>query len=405
MSVSEVAEVFGAEWPRLVATLRADLGDLDLAEDAASHAFSMATERWVPLELPARPGAWLLTVARRWAIDQVRRDSRFKAREATIRQQLQIPQRQRGVVSDDLLAMVFGCCHRALDPEAQIALTLRYVVGLSTADIARSFLVPEATMAKRLVRAKKKIAASGVPFRVPEVGPVQDGLDEVLRVVYLIYTQGHASPTGDLIRGDLCDEARWLSSYLCDLLPREPEVWGLAALLASTDARRPGRLDREGHVLPLRDQDRSRWDLDAARDGRQLLGRALRERRLGTYQIQAAISAAHTNAESFEETDWATIRRLYGLLARLEPTPVVRLNEAVAIAQSDGPRQGLAHLEPLGEALAEYHDFHLARADMWVDAAEPALAAQAFARAEELCTSPSERRAISAEARRRLERT
>lgn len=405
MSGLEVAEVFGAQWPRLVATLRADLGDLDLAEDAASHAFAVAAERWARVdssELPERPGAWLLTVARRWAIDQARRDVRFKAREDALRQQVLLPQRQRGAVPDDLLAMVFGCCHRALDPEAQIALTLRYVVGLSTADIARSFLVPEATMAKRLVRAKKKIAASGIPFRTPEAGQLGDGLDEVLRVVYLIYTQGHASPTGDLIRGDLCEEARWLAGYLGELLPREPEVWGLAALLAFTDARRPGRLDQEGNVRALRDQDRRRWDLDAARQGRALLATALHERRLGTYQIQAAISAAHTSAPTFEETDWATIRRLYALLVRLEPTAIVRLNEAVAIAQADGPAPGLAQLEPLATALEGYHYFHLARADMLVDAGEAELAAQEYARAEELCTSPAEQWAIRRMARSRL---
>ncbi|PFG20225.1 RNA polymerase sigma factor [Serinibacter salmoneus] len=398
----EVAEVFGAEWPRLVATLRADLGDLDLAEDAAAHAFAVAADRWARDGNPDTPGAWLLTVARRWAIDQARRHVRFQAREDTLRRQLQMPQRQRGAVADDLLAMVFGCCHRALDPEAQVALTLRYVVGLSTADIARSFLVSEPTMAKRLVRAKKKIVASGIPFRSPDPGSARESLDEVLRVVYLIYTQGHASPTGELIRGDLCDEARWLAGYLTTLLPGEPEVWGLAALLAFTDARRPGRLDAHGTVRPLRDQDRSQWNDDAAREGRRMLATALRARRLGSYQIQAAISAAHTTAPTFEQTDWPTIRRLYGLLVRLEPTPIVRLNEAVAVAQAEGAEQGLMRLEQLSGALGEYHYYHLARADMLIDAGERTLAEAAFTRAEDLCPSATERQVIRRVARRRL---
>ena len=390
----EVAEVFGAQWPRLVATLRADLGDFDLAEDAAQHAFAVASERWHADGLPGAPGAWLLTVARRWAIDQARRDVRWARREDDVRAALELPQRDRGPISDDLLAMIFGCCHRALDEPARVALTLRYVVGLPTASLARSFLVTEATMAKRLVRAKKKIAASRVPFEVPDRDLLADSLDDVLKVVYVIYTQGHAAPTGELVRGDLCDEARWLAGTLCDLLPEEPEAWGLASLLAYTDARRPARLDADGEVVLLRDQDRSRWDAEAIAAGRRLLARALALRRVGPYQLQAAIAGAHASAPTFDDTDWRTIRRLYAVLARLEPSPIVSLNEAVAAALSEGPESGLALLSPIAEELDGYHYFHLARADMLATTGERDAARAAFDRALELCGSEAERRAI-----------
>lgn len=402
MPHAEVAEAFGAQWPRLLSTLRADLGDLDLAEDAAQHAFAVAAERWPVDGTPRVPGAWLLTVARRWAIDQARRDVRWAAREQDVRAALELPQRARGAVADDLLAMIFGCCHRALDEAAQVALTLRYVVGLPTASIARAFLVPEATMAKRLVRAKKKVAAAGIPFRVPDRADLAEPVAGVLRTVYVIYTQGHAGAGEQLIRGDLCEEARWLAGCICELLPDEPEVWGLAALLAFTDARRPARLDDDGEIVLLRDQDRTRWDAASIADGTELLGRALRARRGGPYQLQAAIAAAHARAATFDDTDWVTIRRLYRVLAVLEPSPVVRLNEAVAVSLADGPEAGLAMLGPLEADLAQFHYFHLARADMLVHAGDLAAARVAFDRALALCDSETERRAIAREAASRL---
>ncbi|MAP63818.1 MAG: RNA polymerase subunit sigma-24 [Microbacterium sp.] len=395
MPPSEVAEVFGAQWPRLVATLRADLGDLDLAEDAAQHAFAAAAERWPRDGAPDVPGAWLLTVARRWAIDQARRDVRWAQREEAVRASLRVPQRDRGAIADDLLAMIFGCCHRALDEPARVALTLRYVVGLPTASIARSFLVPEQTMAKRLVRAKKKIAVSRVPFEVPDRARLADSLYEVLKIVYVIYTQGHASPTGELVRGDLCEEARWLAGALCEMLPEEPETWGLAALLAYTDARRPSRLDDAGEIVLLRDQDRAGWNAEDIADGRRLLGRGLRLRRVGPYQVQAAIAGAHASAPTFDETDWRTIRRLYAVLGRLEPSPIVVLNEAVAASLADGPEVGLALLQPIAADLDEYHYFHLARAEMCAAAGAHDDAREAFDRALELCRSDAERRAIT----------
>ncbi|MDZ8171567.1 RNA polymerase sigma factor [Microbacterium xanthum] len=395
MSESGVAEIFGAQWPRLVATLRADLGDLDLAEDAAQHAFAAATERWHRDGAPDVPGAWLLTVARRWAIDQARRDARWAQREDAVRAALELPQRERGSISDDLLAMVFGCCHRALDEPARVALTLRYVVGIPTASIARSFLVPEQTMAKRLVRAKQKIAASRVPFEVPDRAHLAGSLYEVLKVVYVIYTQGHAAPSGELVRGDLCDEARWLAATLCEMLPDEPETWGLAALLAYTDARRPARLDDAGDVVLLRDQDRSTWDAASIAEGRRLLGRALRLRRVGSYQLQAAIAGAHASSPRFEDTDWSTIRRLYAVLGRIEPSAVVTLNEAVAASLEEGPEAGLALLAPLATDLDGYHYFHLARADMLAATGDRVAARFAFDRALALCENDTERRAIA----------
>ncbi|WES65046.1 sigma factor-like helix-turn-helix DNA-binding protein [Microbacter sp. GSS18] len=402
MPDAEVAEVFAAQWPRVVATLRADLGDLDLAEDAAQHAFAAASERWPDEGPPDVPGAWLITVARRWAIDQARRDIRWAQREDDVRTALELPQRERGAIADDLLAMIFGCCHRALDESARVALTLRYAVGLPTAAIARSFLVPEATMAKRLVRAKKKIAATNIPFQVPDRPHLAGSLHEVLRIVYVIFTQGHAAPTGELIRGDLCDEARWLAGCLCELLPDEPETWGLAALLAFTDARRPARLDADGEVVLLSEQDRSLWDADAIADGRRLLRRALSHRRIGPYQLQAAIAGAHDDAPTFDETDWATIRRLYAVLAKLEPSPVIRLNEAVAASLAEGGEAGLALLEPLAEPLDGYHYFHLARGDMLAQTGDRDAARRAFDRALDSCDSDAERRAIRRVAAERL---
>ncbi|WP_396667491.1 RNA polymerase sigma factor [Microbacterium sp. R86528] len=395
MPHAEIAEVFGAQWPRLVATLRADLGDLDLAEDAAQQAFERASERWQADGVPDAPGAWLLTVARRWAIDQIRRDVRWAGREDDVRAIISRPQRDRGAIDDDLLAMIFGCCHRALDESARVALTLRYVVGLPTASIARAFLIPEPTMAKRLVRAKKKIAATRVPFEVPDRERLSDSLHEVLKVVYVIFSQGHAAPAEQLIRGDLCDEARWLASCICDLLPDEPETWGLAALLAFTDARRPARLDDAGEVVLLRDQNRELWDGSAIENGRRLLGRALQQRRVGTYQLQAAIAAAHSTAPTFGDTDWSTIQRLYAVLARVEPSPVVELNGAVAASFADGPHAGLQLLEPIADDLATYHYFHLARADMLANAGRLEEARSAFDRALDLCDSDAERRAIT----------
>lgn len=390
----EVAEVFGAQWPRLVARLRANLGDLDLADDAAQHAFVVAVERWAVDGAPDNPGGWLYTVARRWAIDQIRHRARSAQKADIVHQFQSRPQVERGVLNDDYLAMIFGCCHRSLDEAARIALTLRYVVGLATADIARAFLVPEATMAKRLTRAKRKIAAANIPFAVPDGDRLTELLGEVLRVIYLIYTQGHAAPSGPLVRGDLCEEARWLAGYVCNLLPQQPEPRGLAALLAFTDARRPARLDAKGNVVLLADQDRALWDRKLIAEGDRYLREALACRRIGTYQLQAAIAGCHSLARTAADTDWDTIRRLYAALARIEPSPIVRLNEAIATSEAEGPSAGLSLLAPLGEELAEYHYFHAAHAELLAKTGEVTAARTAYERALSLCTSEPERGAI-----------
>ncbi|MFV0407647.1 MAG: RNA polymerase sigma factor [Propioniciclava sp.] len=398
--MSGLAEAFGAQWSRVVAILRADLGSLDRAEEAAAQAFAAAAARWPTDGIPEAPLGWLVTVARRWAIDQARRDRRFEDRVEALRRQLELPQRQRGLLTDDLLAMIFGCCHRALDEPARIALTLRYVVGLSTVDIARSFLVPEATMAKRLVRAKKKIAATQLPFVVPEPEHLAESLDAVLRVIYLIFTQGHAAPIGELVRGDLCDEARWLVGQLGEALGEEPEVWGLASLLAYTDSRREARVDADGEIVLLADQDRGLWDRQAIAEGRRLLGIALAKRRIGSYQLQAAIAGAHAAAPIYSDTDWNTIRRLYAMLARLDPSPVVRLNEAVAVSLAEGAPAGLAWLEPLDDALEGYHYFHAVRADLLARCGRADEAQQAVAQALATCSNEAERRSIRRRAAR-----
>lgn len=395
MTGPDLAEVFGAQWPRVLATLRADLGDLDAAEDAVQHAFAVATDRWGE-HPPDNPGAWLTTVARRWAIDQFRRQRRFDDR---LRDLVPSPDRPPEPIRDELLAMIFGCCHPALDEAARIVLTLRYVVGVRTEDIARAFLVPEPTMAKRLVRAKKKIAAANIPFRVPDPSHLTERLEAVLRIVYLLFTQGHTSPSGPLIRGSLCDEARWLAGQVCVLLPREPEAWGLASLLATTDARRGTRVDDAGEVVLLAQQNRERWDGAALKEGRTLLARALALRRVGTYQLQAAIALVHGRAPRHADTDWPTIVRLYRALVRLDPSPVVRLNEAVAASFATDAEQGLARVESLAGELAGYHYFHVAHADMLARCGRDNAARAAYRDALACCPNPAERRSIVRSAR------
>ncbi len=370
---SPVSEVFAHEWPVLVATLRRDFGDLGLAEDMAQEAFLEAAARWTPDSVPDRPGAWLLTTARRRAIDQIRRTNRFAERLPTLAQLAAIPPREESELIDDQLALIFGCCHESLNTEAQIALTLRQVCGLSTPQIAESFLVATPTMAKRLVRAKNKIRQAKVPFVVPEPDQLADRVSTVLGVIYLIFTAGHTNSDGPaLVRGDLCDEARWLASILDRLMAERTvaaeraEVLGLAALMAYTDARRATRVDDEGRLVLLEDQDRDRWDHGLIDEGSELLGRAARLRNHGPYQLQAMIAGLHATAETWAATDWPSIVQLYGRLAAIAPSPVVELNRAVAVAMADGPAAGLAALEHLSETheLDDYRYFHAARADL-----------------------------------------
>jgi RNA polymerase sigma-70 factor (ECF subfamily) len=374
-----VAQVFAEEWPVLVATLTRDLGDLALAEESAQDAFVEASTRWGPDSTPDRPGAWLLTTARRKAIDQIRRDKRFTDRLPALLELASTPPRAPTELIDDQLALIFGCCHASLSSEAQVALTLREICGLSTAQIAESFLVPTATMAKRLVRAKKKIRTAGVPFVVPDPDQLPERLAAVLQVIYLIFTAGHTNSEGpDLVRGDLCDEARWLAEVVNRLLdessgqPDEAqtaltaEVEGLRALMSFTDARRPGRTDAEGRLVLLEHQDRSRWDQAMVDEGQSMLARALAKRSIGPYQLQAAIAGLHSSAASWEATDWRSIVWVYNRLIRLTPTAVVALNRAIAISMYQGPAAGLAAVDELVEGghLVDYRYLHAARADL-----------------------------------------
>ncbi|MEZ5379336.1 MAG: sigma-70 family RNA polymerase sigma factor [Acidimicrobiales bacterium] len=409
---SPVAQVFAEEWPRLVATLMRDLGDLELAEDAAQDAFVEAAKRWGPATTPDRPGAWLLTTARRKAIDQLRRrqsmDERLAVLGAMLDQGDDQAEPPASVIEDSQLAMIFGCCHPSLATEAQVALTLRHVGGLSTAQIAAAFVVGEETMAKRLVRAKHKVRDANVPFVIPDPERLNDRLAAVLHVIYLIFTEGHAptdgqrEPSGvDLVRGSLCDEARWLSRMVADLLPDEPEANGLAALLCFTDARRHARIDADGEMVLLDEQDRSRWDAAANAEGHHRLARALEQQRIGPFQLQAAIAAIHALAPTAAETDWAHIANLYRRLMEVAPSAVVALNAAVAESMVHGPEHGLTLLDTLEASgrLERYRFLPAARADLlrqlgrWDDAAEQ------YRLALDLTTSPAEQRFLT----RRLE--
>lgn len=371
---SRVAQVFAEEWPKLVATLTKDLGDLGLAEEAAQDAFTEAATRWGPETTPDKPGAWLLTTARRKAIDQIRRDKRFTERLPALLELSEMPNREPTDLIDDQLALIFGCCHSSLNSEAQIALTLRQVCGLSTNQIANAFLVSTATMAKRLVRAKDKIRAANVPFVVPDANQLPDRLAAVLGVIYLIFTAGHTNSEGPgLIRGDLCDEARWLvdvvGRLLRDRMRDNPgavaEVLGLQALMLFTDARRATRIGEDGQLVLLEDQDRSKWDREMVVEGQTIMGEALGFQQLGPYQLQAAIAGIHSGAASWEATDWRSIVWLYSRLASLTPSPVIELNRAVAISMADGPESALAVVEELiaDGRLDDYRYLHVARAD------------------------------------------
>ncbi len=410
MQQSVVAQVFAGEWPRIVATLVRELGDIDLAEDAAQQAFAEAAAAWGPGSTPTRPGAWLLTTARRRAIDVIRRKTNLRDK---LERPVAVPGAWPGAfppdeepepnqLLDDQLALIFGCCHPALNREAQIALTLRTVCGLSTRQIAAAFLVPEATMSKRLVRAKDKVRTAGIPFTVPPRDRLTERLDAVLAVVYLIYTAGHAANDGPaLIRGGLCDEARWLADLVADLLPDQAEALGLSALVNLSDSRRMTRVDGAGHVVLLADQDRSRWDTDLIEAGRRRLQAADELDDPGPYQLQAAIALVHAMATTAAETRWGTIVVLYDRLMTFEPTPVVGLNRAAAVSQACGPAAGLEALDSLAlddKASAEldnYRYFHSARADMLLRLDRGPEAAACYRRALELTGNDSERRFLT----------
>ena len=343
--------------------------DLEVAEDAVQDACAAALAQWPADGLPASPRAWLIGTARHKALDRMRREHRRAGKEADAMRAAAPPPPAAGWTAgtDDELALIFTCCHPALDPAARVGLTLRSVCGLSTAEIAAAFLVPEPTMAQRLVRAKRKIRQAGIAFRVPGRDDLPARLGAVLRVVYLVFTEGHlAASGGALIRGDLCDQAIRLARALAALLPGEPEVTGLLALLLLTDARRGARLSPAGDLVVLAEQDRSRWDRAMIAEGEELVERALRCNRPGPYQIQAAIAACHSGAATAADTDWREIALLYGELLRYEPSPMAEANRAVAVAMSEGPAAGLVILDTIGgdARLARWPQLHIARAEL-----------------------------------------
>lgn len=396
MEPDDLERIYRRESGRCVATLIRVLGDVDLAEDAVAEAFAIAAETWPARGVPPNPGGWVTTTARNRAIDRIRRES-TRDRRHRAAALLHDPEPSTDdvsgdvtVVADDQLRLIFMCCHPALSPDAQVALTLRLIGGLDTPDIARSFLVPESTMAQRVVRAKRKIRDTRMPYRIPDAAELPDRLRPVLATIYLIYTAGHLAPTGDaLLRTDLTAEAIRLARLLVDLMPDEPEPAGLLALLLLTEARRPARVDGVGIPVSLADQDRTRWDRSAIDEGHTIVRSLLRRDRPGPYQVQAAIAAVHADSATWADTDWAQIVALYDLLASFRDDDVVALNRAVAVGELHGPDRALEIVD--GLELDAYGPFHATRAELLRRLGRTDEAAAEFDRAIELAPNGPER--------------
>jgi RNA polymerase sigma-70 factor, ECF subfamily len=387
---AEVGRIFRQESGRSVAALIRVFGDIDLAEDAVQEAFALALRKWPIEDLPPNPGGWITTTARNHALDRLRREAR--GRELLGEVAVLSPghgkagmAEETGFVPDDRLRLIFTCCHPALSTEAQVALTLRLLGGLSTRQVARAFLVAEATMARRLVRAKRKIKAARIPYRVPEAHELPDRLRPVLAVVYLIYNAGLTSPT----EPDLCTEAIRLARILASLLPDEPEAAGLLALLLLTESRRASRTRADGSLVLLGEQDRTRWDRALIQEGQAIVRRCLRRNQPGPYQLQAAINAVHADAATVEQTDWSQIIALYDQLLAIAPTPVVALNRAIAIGEVQGPAAALALVDELD--LDHYHPYHATRADLLWRLGRHREAAAAYQRAAAMAPTQAER--------------
>ena len=391
---------------RILATLIRLLGDFDLAEEMLQEAYAVALQKWPSEGTPANPRAWLISTARHKAIDRLRRDQRFERKAEEIAKTAEIAarpesDREEEMLGDDRLRLIFTCCHPSLPMEARVALTLRTVCGITTEEISRAFLVPVATMAQRLVRAKGKIRDAGIPYRVPSSEELRDRLDGVLLVVYLIFNEGYLASSGDaLIRRELCAEAMRLGRVLCGLLPRQPEAQALLGLMLLQDSRRDARVSAEGELVLLEEQDRSLWHQEQIQEGTQIVESALRRGAVGMYAVQASIAALHANAKTAKETDWPQIASLYDVLLRNHPSPVVDVNRAAAVAMARSVEEGLALLDEIEkrEELKEFHLLPAAQADLLRRLGRLPEAAEAYRRSLRLATNDIERRFL----RRRL---